>query len=281
MTALAFVDTETTGLDPDRHEVWEVALRLRVPPDADGKAPADVVRHWFLPVDLAVADPVALTIGGYYARFERPEPPAPRQGRRASQSVWPDEQILEDFAAEFARLTHGAHIVAACPSFDDGFLKRLLRRNGACPGWHYHLIDVEALAAGALGLEPPWDSDHLNLLLGIDVEGKHTAEGDVAWSVAMYDAALDLSRRVRVGDLAPPTERLAAPTVTDRARFGELVDHWGMLGTVLEACTMNRERAFDEERAYFADAEAVLAAALSHVRGEFAVRSPRLPADAG
>lgn len=31
MTVLAFVDTETTGLDPDRHEIWEVALIVRRP----------------------------------------------------------------------------------------------------------------------------------------------------------------------------------------------------------------------------------------------------------
>lgn len=189
MTALAFVDTETTGLDPDRHEVWEVALRLRVLPDEDGKAPADVVRQWFLPVDLGKADPVALTIGRYYDRFEAP----PTQREKRGLLEWTDPHA--EFAAEFAELTHGAHIVGACPSFDDGFLKRLLRKNGACPGWHYHLIDVEALAAGALGLEPPWDSDELNGLLGIVVDGKHTAAGDVAWAVAMYDAALDLSRR--------------------------------------------------------------------------------------
>jgi oligoribonuclease (3'-5' exoribonuclease) len=25
--ALAFADTETTGLDPERHEIWEVAVK--------------------------------------------------------------------------------------------------------------------------------------------------------------------------------------------------------------------------------------------------------------
>lgn len=34
-TQLAFVDTETLGLDPDRHEVWEIAVII---PPADEEA---------------------------------------------------------------------------------------------------------------------------------------------------------------------------------------------------------------------------------------------------
>ncbi len=41
---LAFVDTECTGLDPDRHEIWEVGLIVD-----------DEEHSWFLPVDLAKA----------------------------------------------------------------------------------------------------------------------------------------------------------------------------------------------------------------------------------
>lgn len=58
--ALAFVDTETTGLDPDRHEIWEVGLILR---DGEG---AEVEYEWQLPVDLGKADPVALDIGQFW-----------------------------------------------------------------------------------------------------------------------------------------------------------------------------------------------------------------------
>lgn len=206
MTApLAFVDTETTGLDPNRHEVWEVFLHLRSP---DPLVSA-VERHWFLPIDLGRADPIALTIGRFYERtanvgdtWEAEASPTP----------------LATFAREFAELTHGAHLVAAVPSFDDAFLRRLLVANGACPGWHYHLVDVEALAIGYLrGLSrgiavagdvsrfgasiaasrevaaPPWNSSKLTELLGIRVDEttKHTAEGDVRWAMAIYDKVMN------------------------------------------------------------------------------------------
>lgn len=174
MTApLAFVDTETTGLDPRFHEVWEVALILR----RDG-GDKDVEYVWQLPVNLGNAEAKALEVGRFYER------------RDPGRIVTP-----ERFAREFAELTAGAHLVGAVPSFDDAFLKKLLRRNGACPSWHYHLIDVEALAVGWLASEeatlirPPWKSDQLTAALGIHVDDtdKHTALGDARWARAIYD----------------------------------------------------------------------------------------------
>lgn len=54
-----FIDTETTGLDPDRHEVWEIAAIY----ESGGK--------WYeweaqLPVDLTRADPTGLRIGAHF-----------------------------------------------------------------------------------------------------------------------------------------------------------------------------------------------------------------------
>lgn len=190
MTALAFVDTETTGLDPRHHEVWELALVLR---DAEG---VEVERVWQLPVDLGRADPIALTVGRYYERSYQANPGAFEAELSQPWAV----------AKEFAELTHGAHLVGAVPSFDDAFLKRLLRGFHQCPGWHYHLVDVEALAAGylaSLALEvdadpearlaiatPPWDSSELSRHVGVDpsVFPKHTALGDAQWARAIYDA---------------------------------------------------------------------------------------------
>lgn len=208
MTTLAFVDTETTGLDPDRHEVWEVALILRRP--VDGGQPTECEYVWQLPVHLGRADSIALTIGHFY---ERRLPAGYLDGGFHENRISP----LDLFAAEFAALTHGAHMVGAVPSFDAAFLSRLLRANGACPGWNYHLIDVEALAAGALigtfsaiqevGKNPeadgpsqadallafpPWRSSDLSLAVGVDPEDyeRHTALGDARWAKAIYDAVM-------------------------------------------------------------------------------------------
>jgi len=59
MTYLAFVDTETTGLHPNRRP-WEVAIIRR---DLSGIAPERSVTIQITDVDLSDADPMALSIG--------------------------------------------------------------------------------------------------------------------------------------------------------------------------------------------------------------------------
>lgn len=228
-TKLAFCDTETSGLYPHLgHEVWEVALVVRTLSDElQGAHAVEVDHHWFLPVDRGRADPYALTIGGFYERYPMLDDFAMNVRTGISRP--------EAFAAEFARLTHGAQLVGAVPSFDaERFLAPLLRKHGACPGWHHHLIDVEQLAWGWLhgrmrtlnaildrptdeiaymtaefrsdiraelrGIEAaikaiglPFESEELSRACGVDPDRypKHTAEGDVRWAMALYDAVVD------------------------------------------------------------------------------------------
>lgn len=204
MTALAFVDTETTGLDPDRNEVWEVGLILQDPdvPDANGEY------LWHVDVDLGRADSMALTIGRFYERWQGSAVYAGRTDPAEPNGDGPAHFVsAASFAPLFARLTHGAHLVGAVPSFDDAFLKRLLRANGACPGWHYHLVDVEALAAGWLAAgslpgersaetfdkcTPPWNSNDLSRAVGVNPDDyeRHTALGDARWAKAIYEVVM-------------------------------------------------------------------------------------------
>ena len=162
-----FVDIETTGLDVDRHEVWEVGVIL---PGGGGA-------RWCLPVELGNADPEALRIGGYYERF------------------WETPCRKETFAKEFEKLTRGATLVGANVRFDEAFLSKFLKANGACPGWHYRLLDVEAYAAGALGLPEPLGLHSTAKNLGIDPDSfgdAHTALVDAALAKAVYEKALTL-----------------------------------------------------------------------------------------
>lgn len=209
---LVFVDTETTGLDPDRHEVWEVATITRSP---DG---SQAERVWQLPVDLSKADPAALRIGRFHERRWGParDPHslyANQEGEKqrdeavlAKERYVVDPFDMERWAAFFSALIPpGAHLVGAVVSFDEERLRRLLRRNGQCPMWHYHIIDVEALAVGWLRgrldadderlalARPPWMSDDLSRhVVGVEPDAfdKHTALGDARWAMAVYDAVM-------------------------------------------------------------------------------------------
>lgn len=236
---LCFVDCETTGLDPDRHEIWEVAVILRGRTDPltrellehlardvePGSAaaevpvlledPGDEMFVWQLPVDLARADPIALNIGGFVERrwpaglpLDDLPPPFNHHAipdvARSPRVVHSDR--LGDWCRHFADLTWGAHMVGMVPSFDTERLGRLLRANGACPGWHYQPIDVETLVVGWLhgkneiasvvgiealtGLQPPWDSEALSRLAGVDPDKypRHSAMGDACWARDVWDA---------------------------------------------------------------------------------------------
>jgi hypothetical protein len=172
---LVFLDTETTGLDPDRHEIWDLAYIL------DGK---EHEHHW--EIDLTKADPMALKIGRYY--------------ERTADKEWLEDAWMSTTSAAkvIARDLLGRHIVGANPSFDDAFLKRFMLANGqAVSTWSYHLIDVTVLVAGFLRgkgepVAPPWKSNELSQAIGVDPEqfDRHTAMGDARWVKAQYEAVM-------------------------------------------------------------------------------------------
>lgn len=197
MTRLCFIDTETTSLRPDRR-AWEVGVIVRDP------GVPDIEHHWFVyaeDLDLGNADPMALKVGRFYGRHPDFAGGTPSERR-------PEAFVLH----KLERLTHGAHLVGAVVSFDAEVLGTRMRAHGILPSWHYHLVDVEALAAGWLhrdaavkenrehSLEeaswqrhlasPPWNSDELTAALGVSIreEDRHTALGDARWAAAVYDA---------------------------------------------------------------------------------------------
>ena len=200
MTRLCFLDTETTSLRPDRR-AWDIAIIAREP----GRP--DVEHYWLIDereLDLGNADPMALKIG----RFSERHP----NYRLDRESTGTDTESEYDALRLVEAITRGAHLVGAVVSFDADVLGTRMRANGICPSWHYHLIDVEALAIGYLSasaafgqspsgikrqeirdlITPPWKSDDLSAALGITVseDERHTALGDARWAMRIYDAVM-------------------------------------------------------------------------------------------
>lgn len=168
---VVFIDTETTGLHAELHEIWEIGLI-----EGDGTE-----HHWFMPLEHAhTADPFALKIGGYYERYVPP----------------PMLQMTENILYKIDLLTAGKHLVGAIPSFDEERLRKLFYRKGMLPPrWHYHIIDVEALAVGYLSADArneltlPWKSDEIFEMLGIDPpteDERHTALGDAKMCMRVF-----------------------------------------------------------------------------------------------
>ncbi len=185
MTKTVFIDTETTGLS-DRAEVWEIGAILR-----ENDQP-DVEYAWQIRPTLKYAEPTGLRIGRYYERcvLTRHQPGS------ACRLVDPDGvgrwTSASDVAADLAKMIDGAYLVGAVPWFDERKLQPFLSGRGHCATNHYHLVDVETLAAGRLGMAPPWNFDKLLAAFGLtyDEAERHTALGDARMARDLYDAVL-------------------------------------------------------------------------------------------
>lgn len=189
MIPLIFLDTETTGLCPDIHTPWEVSWTVA---HHDTQRRLLIRKRGFTTtvrlseVALRRADPEALRIGRFDDRHEGAADAA---------------DVIAELTADVARACEGTghavpHLVGAVPSFDHAMLcANWLGWPAFGEGlWHYHLVDVEVLAAGKLGVAPPYSSSELTAAMGVTVDEKtkHTAAGDVAWAIQLYAAVYNL-----------------------------------------------------------------------------------------
>ncbi len=189
---LVFLDIETTGLHVDRRP-WEIAIIRR---DVDTIDIATTIQ--VSDVDLSGAELKGLQIGRFHDRhLYYGDADADRHEKDDTHLFLTEAKA----AREVELLTRDAHIVGAVPNFDTECLSATLRRHGLCPAWHYHLIDVEALAMGWLHgwdrqteerFAPtlPWKSDEISRAVGVEPpaeEERHTAMGDARWAMRLYD----------------------------------------------------------------------------------------------
>jgi hypothetical protein len=185
---LVFLDTETTGLADDC-DVWEIGLIYRT---IEG---TDLEHSWLLRPNLSNAEPTRLRIGRYYQRIGPLAGWDHGHGKQTSPGVSQDDAFITEsrhIAKDVALLLDGTTIVGAVPDFDDRHLRRWLRAYDQAGTWHYHLVDVETLAAGALKMSPPWNFDKLLGEFGLtyDEADRHTALGDARMVRDLYDAVL-------------------------------------------------------------------------------------------
>ena len=143
-----YFDTETSGLNPYRHFVWEVAYAI-----GDGPILASTVPHELLEDNF---DERAFEINGYRNRVAKPN---------IHQQVF--EQVFHDSLI-------GKTIVVANPSFETGFFRA---RWQEIP-WKYRTIDIENYAMPALGWREPKGLASIADALGVEAPD-HTATQDV------------------------------------------------------------------------------------------------------
>ena len=138
-TGVIFLDVETTGLDPSRHEILEIAIV-----DLSGHA---LVHTKIRPVHIETAEPEALRINGY---AEHPE-------------LWANAPTFVEMCTQIRDALNHCVIVGHNPGFDRSFVISEMTRAGVEKPDKYvrrHIIDTTTLAWEHL---VPCGLDRLNL----------------------------------------------------------------------------------------------------------------------
>lgn len=184
---IAFLDTETFGLDADRHVIFEIGLVLRdYKQDGDGyivAGPDERREVYLVPTfkEMQRAEPTALRLNRYYQRDFRGHLQIDPEDRQA---------FFHDLAGELSN----AYLCGACIDFDALRLERMMRKAGAIGAWRYHLIDIETMIAGHFKLLPPWKSKALYEKLGLELneDHVHTAMADCLDVVRAFEKLMSL-----------------------------------------------------------------------------------------
>lgn len=171
MRPLVFVDCETTGLDPARHELIEVAA-LRVHPRT--LAVETELSLKVRPERIEDADPEALRINGF------------------NEEAWADAVSLDEAMTQLAPVLEGAALAGHNVAFDRGFLEAAWTRVGHHPSdLDHHLLDTATLAWPLLSFGAI-ESVSLTPVckhLGID-------RGEEHWALDDARASLEVAKRL-------------------------------------------------------------------------------------
>lgn len=176
---LIFIDIETTGLDPLRHDIIEVAA-MRVDPVSLGVEA--VFESRVRPTSTTPADASAVELNGFQAE------------------EWDDAPLLEEVLVSLRGFLEGGLLIGHNPTFDWTFLLTAYRTLGVRPPKvDHHLIDTVSLAWPLLrqGMVRSLSLLELCKHYGIPNQGAHHALEDV---VRTYQVLLRLVRAEHPGN---------------------------------------------------------------------------------
>lgn len=168
---LVFIDLETSGLDPDKHEILEIAACRQA---NDFSKPECWVERKTFPIHIDTAEEKALEINGY------------------RDDIWREKAVpLKSALEDFVMLCDGeVTLIAHNPCFDWGFIRPALNKYNLRPTMDYHLIDSASMM---------WPFVMSGMLESVKLEkccdfwnvsnhGAHGARRDVERTMEVYKA---------------------------------------------------------------------------------------------
>jgi DNA polymerase III epsilon subunit-like protein len=172
---LAFIDTETTGTNPDRHEIIELAVIIARQVPREGKGPKlEIVEEceWKIKMEHPErAEEQALRVNGY------------------NEVDWMFAVDRKKAMEEFAKKTQSCSFVSHNITFDYNFVTKAFEETGVENRMHYAKIDTISLAFARLYDAPQADKFSLRALcelFKIENTKAHTALADTRALVAVY-----------------------------------------------------------------------------------------------
>jgi DNA polymerase-3 subunit epsilon len=177
---LAFLDTETTGLNPEKHEVIQVGVVLARQIPRQGKGPTlEIVEEIDLkikPERLKDAEEEALRINGY------------------SEAEWMFAPDLKPAAELLAKKLQGAIMVAHNISFDAPFMEKFFERAGVENTMKRYKLDTISIAFARFynrEEDIKYSLGYLCDMFGIKNENAHTALADAKALYQVYKKMMD------------------------------------------------------------------------------------------
>jgi len=167
-----FLDLETTGLDPDRDVITQMAWLFEAPVPNSPVAVCE--RNYHVDYD---GFPSLWAARNTNARRDRRG-----DGEHLAIAVGPRSvpisEALDNFFEDCLRLSDGGktsvYLVGAVPTFDHQFLRKVYRE----VPYHYHVIDIEAIFMGAMGAFVPPTLSEIASITGIKNADAHDALAD-------------------------------------------------------------------------------------------------------
>jgi DNA polymerase-3 subunit epsilon len=176
---LAFIDVETTGFDPDKHEIIELGLVLvkQIGDSGDKFEVLEEIELKIKPERIEDADPQALKVNGY------------------DPSQWIFANTLNEAMKIFSEKTKDAIFVAHNLTFDYSFVEHAFQKTGIENQMFYPKLDTISIAYAKLHKNPQVEKFRLQKLceyFGIQNERAHTALADARATFAIYEKLMNL-----------------------------------------------------------------------------------------
>ena len=172
---LAFIDTETTGTNPEKHEIIELALILAKQIEREGKGPRIEIfgeYEWKIkPERIEDAEEEALRINGY------------------NETDWIFSLSLKSAMEDFAKKSEGCTFVSHNLTFDYNFLMKAFEKTNVENNMHYGKLDTISIAFARLYDAPQatrFSLKALAELLKVENSKAHTALADTRALVEIY-----------------------------------------------------------------------------------------------